>query len=99
MTDTAGYDEEFEKLTADLDLISDAALTALSDAAHQLHHEVANANTVDLIKMLKVIWVELQSLGEGLVPQTDRGRELHSQHTAVKTEMLRRQKEHEDGQS
>ena len=92
MTDTTGsFDEEFAEMISAMDMeITDADLVALEDAADQFHHEVINASSRDLIKMMKQTWVGLRALGEGLTPKTDAGRELHSRHTALKTEMLRR---------
>ena len=90
MTDSP--DEEFDAIIGGLDLgLSHEEITALEDEADQFHHEVTNCSTPELIKKLKEIWVELRKLGEGIYPQTEAGRELHSKHTAVKTEMLRRQ--------
>ncbi len=91
MTDTAGYDEEFRKMTEGLDTPDDAQVTAFLDAAEQFLHEVENSSTVELVGMMKRVWYQLSALQEGLVPKTDKGRELHSQHTVLKIELLKRQ--------
>ncbi len=91
MTDTAGYDEEFRKMTEGLDTPDDAEVTAILDVAEQYLHEVENSSTVELVRMMKGVWYELSALGEGLTPKTDKGRELHSRHTVLKIELLRRQ--------
>lgn len=90
MTDIGDYDEEFNAMMESVEIMSDADLTALEDEADQLRHAIRNSSTPELVTMLKEVWVELRALGEGLTPKTDAGRALHSKHTAIKTEMLKR---------